>query len=230
MKTSSSLLGLASEGSFGPYPFAPLFAGCQEMLVFIDDELGIEIKETLFSTQTNFNHTVANSVQDLDSFLVRIGFPSHAVILRPNKTDSSLLKKVSGLLNKNERHRLIFKGIKDESALIQAFDVCQKNSIDKMVLVETDMRAHMNPTRMKVLRKIGVKMAKRIQTTCPRCSCPGFGMTQTAGALLCEICKYPSKRPLFEIHTCPKCFLEEKLLRKDGIRHLEQKFCQICNP
>lgn len=230
MKTSSSLLGLASEGSFAPHPFAPLFAGCQEILVFIDDELGIEIKETLVSTQTNFNHIVVNSVEDLDSFLTRIGFPSHAVILRPNKTDSSLLKKMSGLLNKSERHRLIFKGIKDKSALMQAFDACQKNSLDKMVQVETDMRAHMNPTRMKVLRKIGVKMAKRIQTTCPRCNCPGFGITQSAGALLCEICKYPSDRPLFEIHTCPKCPFEEKHLRKDGIKHLEQKFCQICNP
>lgn len=230
MKTSSSLLGLASEGSFGPHPFVPLFAGCQEVLVFLDDELGIEIEETLISTQTNFNNTVANSVQDLDSFLTRIGFPTHAVILRPNKTDSSLIKRVNRLFHKDNQYHLIFKGINEKSALINAFDECQKNSLDKMVQVETDMRAHMNPTRMKVLRKIGIKMAKRLQTKCPNCSCPGFGMTQTGGNLLCEICKYPSDRPSFEIHSCSKCSFNEKVLRKDGIRDLEQKYCQICNP
>lgn len=43
MKLANLPLGLASEGSFGPDPFTGLFSLNIEMMVWIDDTLGIEV-------------------------------------------------------------------------------------------------------------------------------------------------------------------------------------------
>lgn len=43
MAPAQSTLGLASEGSFGPDPFTGLFPWNVEMMVWIDDDLGLEI-------------------------------------------------------------------------------------------------------------------------------------------------------------------------------------------
>ena len=43
MELSGFSLGMASEGAFGPDPFTAMFPWNVELLVFIDDTLGIEI-------------------------------------------------------------------------------------------------------------------------------------------------------------------------------------------
>jgi hypothetical protein len=80
--------GLASEGSFGPDPSIPFLPIGQELLVFVDDVLNIELSEFLVVESTNFNHQVAAPGDDLTDFLRRSGFPSHALIVRPNVSRS----------------------------------------------------------------------------------------------------------------------------------------------
>ena len=63
--------GFASEGSFGPHPLVP-FAGIgHEIIVFVDDALGLEIIESLVSDRTNFQHTVVAPGIDLKTSSAR---------------------------------------------------------------------------------------------------------------------------------------------------------------
>jgi hypothetical protein len=91
-------LGLASEGSFGPHPAIPFFAAGMELLVFVDDERGIVVSESLIADATNFGHLVVSPGDALEAFLERVGFPSHALIVRANEgsVTAALVKGLSG--------------------------------------------------------------------------------------------------------------------------------------
>jgi hypothetical protein len=58
----------------------------------------------------------------------------------------------------------------------EAVKHCSFASTDGQVFIQTDMRAHMNPTRMKVITELAEKMDNRLATLCPKCSCPGGGL------------------------------------------------------
>jgi hypothetical protein len=224
-------LGLASEGSFGPHPLIFFIPGTEEIMVFIDDELGIQVSEFIISEETNYNHATVTAASELDEFLTKVQFPSHGLIVRPNeKNEPSLLETAGSLLLGKKLDTLIFKGITDIGALHKAIETCKAESQDGKAHVETDMRAHMNPTRQRVIRKLAIKLARRLQRVCPECACPGWGKTGIVAGLPCEECDYPSDAAMFEIHSCARCNLEQHVAREDGITHVEPGECQRCNP
>ncbi len=230
MSNTGTKLGLANEGSFGPHPYIPFIPGCHEVIVFIDDELEIEVAESIVSANTNYDYIDAQSIEEIEEFLARVKFPSHGLIVRPNKCNANLFNKVSRIFTNKSADATIQKGIQHKDELSAAILSCKEFSDDGLAHIETDMRAHMNPTRLRVLRALGIKLARRLRSTCPDCQCPGFGMTGVEGALPCEECGYPSDSHASEIHSCVKCHLSQTHARKDGITHGEAMFCQRCNP
>ena len=56
-----------------------------------------------------------------------------------------------------------------------------------MAVLIADMRAHRNPTRMRVLRALSWKLAKRLERLCPKCDAPGFGSIGNRRGLPCEV-------------------------------------------
>ncbi|CAN5499248.1 hypothetical protein BH10CYA1_BH10CYA1_61740 [soil metagenome] len=222
--------GFANEGSFAPHPQLFFIPANQEFMVFIDDQLGIEIAERIVSTETNFAHANVSSLADAEEYLSRVRFPSHGLIVRPHHEDKSLIDKVGRALWGGNSGTLI-KGICDRALLAEAIDTCKAQSKDGLAQIETDMRAHMNPMRQRVIRKVAIKLVRRLQRTCAECDCPGWGITGAAGSLRCEECGYPSpEAPAFEIHSCAKCSYSENVPRQDGVTHVEATFCQRCNP
>lgn len=230
MRQASEALAFASEGSFGPHPLVPYMACSQEFLVLLDDELGIQVSESVISTDTNFSYAEVHSIDEAEEFLRRAKFPSHAVIVRPNKYASSFLENVGRMVAGKRVDEPIHKGIKDREILTAAIVACRQESSDNLARIETDMRAHMNPTRMRVLRSLGIKLARRLRCTCPECSCPGFGVTGVDGALPCEDCGFPSDAHAVEIYSCPRCGYRKDSARADGFTSVEALFCQRCNP
>ncbi|MBY0546949.1 MAG: hypothetical protein K2W95_06630 [Candidatus Obscuribacterales bacterium] len=220
MERTGCTLGLATEGSFGPHPFIPFLAGHQEVIVFIDDNFGTEVSESIFSTQTNFSHALASSIGELADFLKRCRFPSHGLIVRPN----------AEIQSQEGYGATIVKGIETWAQLEAAIDTAKKKSTDGLARIETDMRAHMNPLRQRIIRKLAIKLTRRLMRHCSQCSCPGFGITGSEGRLSCSDCGSPSETPAREIHSCQKCKFKESILRQDGLRHLDPKDCQRCNP
>ena len=215
MKESHLSIGIASEGSFGPHPFIPFVRSDHEILYFKDQERGFELHESLLSTKTNHAAEPISDLKQLKIFCDKALFPSHGLIVRPNKS------------NKNN---LVIKGIQDYGVLEEAFIKCCRHSNDGNALVETDMRAHMNPTRMGVIKELADTFANRLATPCPLCYNPGFGLVDTQKGLECKICGSETDRVKSEIFGCPRCHHKESRPRKDGLTVAEPRHCGWCNP
>lgn len=206
--------GIGSEGSFGPHPTIPFVAGHHEVILWIDENHGIEIKEQLIGTRTNYDSKVVKSYHGLKDFLKNVRFPSHALIVRQNKGTNSE----------------IFKGLKDLSSLKEAIQKCASASLDKKALVQTDMRAHMNPTRMKAIRRVTLKLVERMSTLCSECGSPGWGLIDVIKGLPCRGCGLPTSQVSKEVYGCSACTVKKKMPRKDGKRRGDPMYCQWCNP
>jgi len=207
-------LGLASEGSFGPHPVVPFLAGGIELLVFVDDTRGLVLHETMVVERTNFAHLVTAPGQPLDSFLAQIGFPAHGLIVRANVGEPQ-----AGLV----------KGIVERSRLEEAIAAAAA-SPDGNARLETDMRAHLNPTRMDSLVPLASRLAQRLASVCPGCIAPGWGRVDVTRGLHCRWCGTPTEMVATEIFGCAACGHREERPRQDGLTEAEPGNCPACNP
>jgi len=208
-------LGLASEGSFGPHHAFPFIPAGMELMVFVDDERGIVITESLITEKTNYNHLVVLPGEASDEFLQRIGFPTHGLIVRPNE---------------GEVTSALAKGIVDPHSLMRAIEAAAAVSSDGRARMETDMRAHFNPTRMRSLAILAERLAQRLVRQCPACGAPGLGRTGSRTGLLCEACGTPTALVIAEILGCPACDYSEERPRGDGLQRAPAQHCPLCNP
>jgi len=215
MRATGLPLGLASEGTFGPHPQVPFVAAAIELMVLVDDERGLVVHEGLIAEATNFAQRVAAPGIDLGGFLARIGFPEHALIVRPNSGDAS---------------GALAKGIADRSRLDQAVAAAATVSDDGQARLETDMRAHLNPTRMRSLGALAERLARRVATPCPGCGTPGYGRTGARAGLPCEECGAPTEMIAAELYSCALCTHCEARPRPDGLRAAGAGHCPMCNP
>ena len=199
-------IGLASEGSFGPDPVIGIIPAACELLHFIDDTRGIEITERLASNRTNFMAMEVKEGASLETFLEQAHFPSHGLIVKSGDT----------VLRKGIASRLDL-----DAAIAQARGACR---------VETDMRAHFNPTRMAEIAKLAEKLAIRLATPCPACLAPGFGPQGQTPGLECRDCGAPTALVREITHLCAGCDHEETRPRPDGQTHAEPQYCPECNP
>jgi hypothetical protein len=208
-------LGLASEGSFGPHPAIPYIPAGLELMVFVDDERGIVVTESVIAEKTNYNHLVVLPGEPADEFLQRVGFPNHGLIVRPNEGDAP---------------SALTKGIVDTDSLRRAIEAAASVSSDGRARVQTDMRAHFNPTRMRSLALLAARLAQRLARQCPACSAPGFGRTGSRTGLVCEVCGAPTELVIAEIFGCPACDYTEERPRGDGLQRAPALCCPECNP
>jgi hypothetical protein len=215
LEQNKSAYGIANEGSFGPHPFIPSVSADLEILYFRDLKNDFELEVKHLSPKTNFAARAICDFEELELFAASAGFPSHALIVSPNET---LTKSV------------IFKGVNCSADLFEAFTQSRKLSVDGNAWVETDMRAHMNPTRMEVIREAAERMARQLSTHCPICQMPGWGVTSAERGLACEVCGLPTEMIQRQILVCTKCPHKEYRPRDDGLTLADPSKCSYCNP
>jgi hypothetical protein len=207
-------LGIGSEGSFGPHPSYP-FVGCNtEIIVLYDRELDIRIIEGVASMRTNFRHLDVDSPDQVESFLASVGAPSHAVVV--------------GSAGQWGRGPL-FKGLTTVAGVQIAFDQVKRAIPHERVRIATDMRAHLNPTRMAVIRAAASRLARRIATLCPACGTPGFGVVETKAGLPCSVCEMPTNLPVTALCGCQRCAFRHALSVSTKT-HADPGQCLECNP
>jgi hypothetical protein len=137
MELAGLTLGLASEGGFGVDPFigVDLFTGVFPwnvvLFVWIDDTLGIEVVGVA-SGASNFSHLLVASWEEVEKFAHTAGFPDHGLVVRPQHEDDPCIRK----------------GITDWETLRDAFRWACGEADNGRIFLETDVRAHMNPTRI----------------------------------------------------------------------------------
>ncbi len=217
-------LAIASEGSFGPHPALPFLPAGHECMVFLDAERGLVISEELLARRTNFAHrwlpaAVAQAAEwpdDLWAWLAAIGFPSHGLLVRPGGESPDLLPADS-------------KGILALPELRHAIRTAASTG-DGRVLLETDMRAHCNPTRMASIRALSFRLVRRLARLCPACGAPGWGRVGHVPGLPCDGCGTPTERTLWELLGCVRCAEQQRLPRADGLQVADPGQCPRCNP
>jgi hypothetical protein len=212
MQLSSCDLGVASEGSFGPHPSLFFVSADDEFLIFIDKKNKLEIIVRELSTETNFNGEEIENEKALFEFARSAGFPEHGLILRKSKNDT------------ND----IIKGITNTTHLKEAFE----NLLTKYssVYAETDMRALYNPSRMKVIEAAAQKLIAKINSQCPHCSKPGFGITEAKKGLECSLCGSSTQSILSYIYVCQHCQHTKEEMYPHEKTTEDPMYCDYCNP
>jgi hypothetical protein len=205
-------LAVASEGSFGPSPEAFFIPANEELLLFMDTKNDLEIVVKNVSYDTNFTAAEILSIEHLKEFVQGIGFPSHGLILRKDKTSCDD----------------IIKGITQWEFLFKTFeDLMKKHG---MAYAEADMRAMYNPTRMKVIERAAQLLVEKINSLCPQCNTPGFDIQQVQKGLPCQLCSMPTKSTLKHIYKCKKCSFIREVIFPNKVFAEDPMYCDFCNP
>jgi hypothetical protein len=205
-------LVLASEGSFGAHPAAFFLPANEEWLLLLDRKNGLEIHARHLSLETNFSGQEFHSLEELDAFASKVGFPSHGLMLRRSKDD------LAGLL----------KGITDPEQLRTAAILLLKTQSSGFV--ETDMRALFNPSRMQVIEETAKLLVQKLNSFCPSCQLPGFAVTAAEPGLPCSLCGTPSSAALAHLMVCNHCQHQEKVDFPHGKKTEDPQYCKVCNP
>ncbi|MCP9886020.1 hypothetical protein KBY97_12945 [Synechococcus sp. ATX 2A4] len=219
LETSGCDLALASEGAFGPHPAVAFLPCGLEWMVFLDASQGLVIADHLLARRTNFDHCTCRRAEALADWPARVGFPSHALLVRPHQLPPGAPPGLA-----------LRKGITGTATLEAAITVAAAASIDGLAQVETDMRAHRNPTRMASIRALAFRLARRIATPCPACRAPGWGRVEPLPGLPCSWCGTPTSLLRAERFGCVRCEASEEHPRSDGLLLADPQHCPHCNP
>ena len=216
-------LGLASEGAFGPHPVVPFLPIGREWLTFIDRRHQLTISEHAMSRRTNYSSFKTATPEAALGWLKEVGFPSHAVMVGSPSgvpVPSSVPPSMDWLA----------KGVHSREELARWMAIAAQRSEDGMAWLETDMRAHCNPTRMASIRRLAFQLVRRINASCPACAAPGWGLLRTIGGLPCSSCGSATELLAFEEFGCIHCNYTELHPRQDQLLAADPGQWGYCNP
>jgi len=208
MQSASTPLGLASEGSFST-SFGPLVEQ-MEILLFIDDDLGLELIEGTLTTSALPGGRIITSPTQARDFAQALGFPAQGVILQ-SKQDGRITAHKS-FTHLDQLHRTAETLLADGST----------------VIVLPDYRAHRSPSRADTIRTLCAQMANRLATECPNCRTPGFGQVDVEHGLPCSHCGAATQVIAADIHGCGKCPHQTRSPRPQT--RADPTCCDYCNP
>ena len=207
MQIAGTPLALASEGSFGA-SFGPVEH--REILMFIDDDLGLElIESTLTTSPLPSGRTITTPTQPRD-FAEALGFPAQGVILQ--STHDGLTTADKNFTDLEQLQRNVEALLADGSA----------------VNVLPDYRAHRSPSRADTIRTLCAHMVRRLATKCPNCHTPGFGQVDVEHGLRCSHCGAATHVIAADIHGCGKCPHQARIPRTH--KGADPTWCDHCNP
>jgi len=211
MEILGTSYGIASEGSFGPDPFG-LFPWDVEFVILIDRVRGIELVGRAQGPGRHL-HDLVSTQEALEAFAERAGFPEHGLVVRADSPDDSP----------------IWKGLKDRAVLGAAFAEALAQSKTGKVFVESDLRAHMNPTRMALIGQATQDLIRRMKSLCPRCQSPGFWVVERILGRPCLECGSPTNEACAERWACVAGDHAE-VRDLETSRFADPQWCNVCNP
>ncbi len=203
---------IASEGSFGPHPQMYFAYADDEWVMLKDVKHNLEILGRHVSSHTNFNAKEVSDWKALQLFAEQVKFPSHALILRPAVDVYSEMQKGISTWEKLEE---VFHSLKETFG---------------SVYVETDMRAHFNPSRMAVIQRATEDLVRMLKSVCPSCNAPGYGVVEVFPGLPCESCGMPTASTLKHLYRCQHCSHSSEHLCPRGKKKESPMYCSFCNP
>lgn len=207
-------LAIASEGSFGPHPQCPMLPSNRELVLLVDRRHNLQLRGEVISLETNFSHARVSNLSEALAFAENVGFPSHGLIAMVSAEPVP--------------DTPIFKGMTTVSELEAAIAALLPHSPDGRVHLETDMRAHMNPSRMGVIAAATAELVKAMQQGCPQCGLPGFVAAETLPGRPCALCGAPTGLAKATRYRCQRCSHTLTLPVAEPLADPSQ--CYFCNP
>jgi hypothetical protein len=206
---------VASEGSFGPHPALPLLPFGDELVLLVDRETGFELTGRHVGPETNFAYRRVRDVETALDFARRCGFPGHGMIV------------LGACGEAPAPHLFCEKAPEDEAALASA--AARAIALTGAAFLETDMRAHRNPTRQDAIRRAAQDLVRRLGSPCPACTRPGFDRRRRISGLPCSDCGTPTDMTAAWVHACEGCGLEDTR-PVAGEPWADPGSCPSCNP
>jgi len=207
-------IALASEGSFGPHPFIPLYPLEREIVVLVDRTAGLELVGHHATPDTNFAQVIVADIAGGLDFAERVGFPDHGVI-------------VMGCRDGQPAHDLAL--IKDAATWNDLASTLHRVVAKAgAAFVETDMRAHRNPRRMRAIKRATIDLARRARSPCPGCGRPGYAVTERLLGLPCSWCGEPTLLTKTDVQSCVGCGWRVERAVEAGAA--DPAHCGECNP
>jgi hypothetical protein len=212
MELTGLSMGIGSEGAFGADPVGGIMPWNTEVIVWVDATLGIEIVGIAQGPGGGLQRFIRTE-DELHQFAVDANFPSHGLVLRPDREDDPR----------------IHKGFADWPALLAGFNELLAQSATARIFAEVDQRAHMNPSRQRMIVQAAEDLIAKIASTCPSCDTPGFWLKERVSGLPCGLCHQPTRLPLAFIWRCDVCTHADER-REPPEKTADPSRCDYCNP
>jgi len=208
MHIAGTTLGLASEGSFSS-GFGPTVEN-MEILLFIDDDLGLELVEGSVGMSSLPGGRRVHSPEAALAFASAVGFPQQGVIVQGTIDNATTAYK--NLARAEELEKTVRSLLVDQAH----------------VVILPDYRAHKAPTRADTIRTLCNQMARRLATVCPECLAPGFGQVDVQRGVPCSLCGSATEVIAADIHGCARCDHRARVPRTHTAA--DPQWCNFCNP
>jgi len=191
-------------------PFVPFN---REIVLLLDAREGLEICGEYSGSDTNYAQKLVSEWAEAEQFALSARFPGHFLVVRPD----------------HDLHGAVIKNISTWESLREAFAHSMAASASGKVYLETDMRAHANPTRMQNIKKATEDLVRLLGQQCPACGAPGFKVAERQSGLPCEWCGLPTRETVASIYRCLSCgFSREE--REPPDKKASAGGCDNCNP
>lgn len=205
-------LAMASEGAFVSDPIAGVIPWNVEVVLLIDTRIGQEIAG-MAQGPARAGQGLARTPDELLQLARELGFPEHRLCLRPDHSEDPR----------------VIKGLGSADELLDAFTQALALSSRRQVFVESDLRAHCNPTRQAMIRRAAEDLRGKMLSACPACGLPGFALSGHRPGRPCRLCASATREPLAHLWSCGVCHHTEE--RRDGLPTLaDPARCDRCNP
>jgi len=123
----------------------------------------------------------------------------------------------------------LHKELHTPEALTEHVEQLLSGMFTKKVFLETDMRAHRNPTRMKNIALATEELVRAATSLCPSCATPGFVVTRVVRGVPCAWCGQPTELVAARISECAKCaYAQESRVSQSDTA--DPGMCGFCNP
>ena len=211
MAHAGAARGLASEGSIGPDPRMPLITTDQELIVYVDDDLGFTLSQWHHSADiVAYRHTVSADTS-FEEVTRLADLPRHAVIIT----------------NDGDQVVWVRKGLRTIDEVMAAVEQCQQDT-GRAAVISTDYRAMVCPSRQAVITECARLLAQRLATPCPQCASPGWGVVDVLTGVPCEGCgTNVAEARRGDVWGCVLCAHRVATITTNSV---EPSRCPRCNP
>ena len=222
-------LGLASEGSIVDPWGVGVGLVARELVVLVDDHRALTVAGRASGTGvvafTATLHIDEITSERLATVVRKADLGRHHLVVHPDGT----APRTTGGAPDAAWLAATTKGVGDPATLREAIARAAGGSPDGRVRLTTDLRAHLCPSRRRVISAAAADLAHRLATACPTCASPGWGTDGVAGNRPCAWCGGPTDEPTSLRWTCPACHATELTARRDS-GPVDPAHCQRCNP